>query len=66
MTRGEFLQEMAEKGKITQAQIDRVRAKDVAKEKYKKDKAKMTKAEMQEVLDTLLERSWPSEDFIYE
>lgn len=65
MTRGEFLQEMAEKGRITQAQIDRVRAKDVAKEKYKKNKAKMTKAEMQEVLDILLERSWPSEDFIY-
>ena len=54
MTRGEFLQKMLEKGKITQARIDKVKAKDAAKEKYTKDKAKMSKTEMQEVLDTLL------------
>lgn len=54
MTRGEFLQAMIEKGKITQVQVDKVKAKDAAKEKYKKDKDKMSKAEMQASLDLLL------------
>lgn len=54
MTRDEFLQKMLEKGKITQVQVDKVKAKSKAKSKYLKDKAKMTKAEMQEVLDALL------------
>jgi hypothetical protein len=54
MTRDEFLQKMLEKGKVTQKQIDKVKAKDEVKEKYKKDKAKMTKTEMQEVLDVLV------------
>lgn len=53
MTRSEFLEKMLEKGKITQSQVDKVKAKDTAKEKYLKDKSKMTKAEMQEVMDTL-------------
>lgn len=54
MTRDKFLQAMIEKGKITQAQIDKVKAKDAAKERYKKDKDKMSKAEMQALLDVLL------------
>ena len=54
MTRDEFLAKMLEKGKVTQAQVEKVKVKDAAKEKYLKDKSKMTKAEMQEVLDTLL------------
>jgi hypothetical protein len=54
MTRDEFLQNMLERGKVTQAQIDKVKAKDAAKEKYKKDKDKLTKAEMQEVLGALV------------
>ena len=54
MTREEFLDKMIEKGKVTQKQVDKVKAKDSAKELYKKDKAKMTKAEIQGVLDTLL------------
>lgn len=54
MTREEFLQKMVEKGKITQVQVDKIKAKGTAKERYKKDRAKMTKTEMQEVLDVLL------------
>ena len=54
MTRDEFLQRMLEKGKVTQKQVDKIKVKDNAKEKYKKDKVKMTKTEMQEVLDMLL------------
>lgn len=54
MTRDEFLQKMLEKGKVTQAQVDKVKAKDAAKEKFKTDKAKMTKVEMQEILGLLL------------
>ena len=54
MTRDEFLAKMLEKGKIVQAQVDKVKAKDAAKDKYKKDKDKMNKAEMQAVLDKLL------------
>lgn len=54
MTRDEFLTKMLEKGKVTQAQIDKIKAKDIAKETYRKDKAKMAKAEMQGVLDTIL------------
>ena len=53
MARYEFLQKMMEKGKITQAQVDRVKVKDAAKERYLKDKAKMTKAEIQAVMDVL-------------
>lgn len=54
MTRDEFLTKMLEKGKVTQAQANRIKAKESAKETYRKDKAKMTKAEMQVVMDTLL------------
>lgn len=54
MTREEFLQKMLEKGKITQEQVDKIKAKDAAKEQYKKDKDKMTKAEIQEVLDLIV------------
>jgi len=55
MSRDEFLQKMLEKGKVTQAQVDKVKAKDIAKENYKKaDKAKMTKVEMEAILDTLV------------
>ena len=54
MTREEFLAKMLEKGKITQAKIDKVAAKDKAKAKYAKDKGKMDKAEIQAVLDVLL------------
>ncbi len=54
MTREEFLAKMLEKGKITQAQVDKVKTKDAAKEQYKKDKDKMTKAEIQEVLDLIV------------
>jgi hypothetical protein len=54
MNRQEFLEKMLAKGKITQAQVDKIKVKDDAKEKYKKDKAKMTKAEIQSVLDALL------------
>lgn len=55
MNRDEFLQKMLEKGKVTQAQVDKVKAKDIAKENYKKaDKAKMTKVEMEAILDTLV------------
>lgn len=56
MTRDEFLQAMIEKGKITQAQIDKVKAKDAAKERYKKDKDKMSKSELQVLLDELIRR----------
>jgi len=54
MTRDEFLDKMLEKGKVTNAQIDKIKAKDSAKALYLKDKAKMTKAEMQAAMDTLL------------
>ena len=55
MSRDEFLQKMLEKDKVTQAQVDKVKAKDIAKENYKKaDKAKMTKVEMEAILDTLV------------
>ena len=54
MTRYEFLEKMLEKGKITREQADRVEAKDAAKERYLKDRVKMTKAEIQLVMDTLL------------
>jgi len=54
MTREEFLQKMLEKGKVTQEQVNKTKAKDAAKARYLKDKAKMTKTEMQEVLDELL------------
>jgi len=54
MTRDEFLTKMLEKGKVTQAQANRIKAKDSAKETYRKDKAKMNKSEIQGVLDTLL------------
>jgi DNA-directed RNA polymerase subunit H (RpoH/RPB5) len=54
MTRDEFLQKMLEKGKITPAQLDKIKAKDAAKERYKKEKEKMAKTEMQEILDVLL------------
>ena len=53
MTRDDFIQKMTEKGKLTQDQIDKIRAKNAAKAKYKKDKDKLTKAEMQTVLDAL-------------
>ena len=53
MTRDEFLAEMLERGRITQVQVDRVRARDAAKALYKRDKNKMTKAEMQAVIDLL-------------
>ena len=55
MTREEFLIKMLEKGKIKQNQMDKINGKNSAKEKYKKDKSKMTKTEMQEVLDILVE-----------
>jgi DNA-directed RNA polymerase subunit H (RpoH/RPB5) len=55
MTRDEFLQKMLEKGKISQEQIAKVKAKDEAKIKYKKGKGKMTKAEVEAVLDALLD-----------
>ena len=54
MTRDEFLTKMLEKGKVTQAQVNKIKGKDVAKETYRKDKAKITKTEMQAVIDTLL------------
>lgn len=54
MTRDEFLTKMLEKGKVTRAQVNKIKGKDIAKEAYRKDKAKMTKAEVQGVLDTLL------------
>jgi hypothetical protein len=54
MTRDEFLAQMLEKGKVTQVQIDKIKAKDAAKALYKKDKAKMTKADMQAILETLV------------
>lgn len=55
MTRDEFLIKMLEKGKVTNAQIDKIKSKDAAKETYRKDKSKMTKAEMQSVMDVLLD-----------
>lgn len=52
-----FLGVMIAKGKLTQAEADAKFAKhekkETAKVKYKKDKAKLNKAELQELLDTL-------------
>lgn len=53
MTRDEFLAQMLENGRITQAQVARVRRKDEAKSLYRKNKNKMTRAELQAVMDTL-------------
>lgn len=53
MTRDKFLQAMLEKGKISQAQMDKIKAKGAAKEKYQKDKDKMSAVEMQAMLDLL-------------
>lgn len=52
-----FLSMMVAKGKLTQEEADAKLAKHETKEavkvKYKKDKAKLNKAELQELLDTL-------------
>jgi len=53
MDRAEFLGKMLAKGKITQTQIDKLQVKEEAIAKYKKDKAKLTKPELQELLDKL-------------
>jgi len=55
MDRMDFLEKMKVKGKITQEQINKVKAKDEAKKKYKTDKAKMTKPELVALLDILVE-----------
>ncbi|MFA4834917.1 MAG: hypothetical protein WC749_02430 [Dehalococcoidia bacterium] len=54
MTRDEFLQKMFEKGKITQAQVGGIKAKDEAIALYAKDGYKMTKDQIKAVLDKLL------------
>jgi len=54
MTRSEFLDKMVEKGKVTKEQVDKVKAKDATKENYKKNKTKMTKPELQALLDELV------------
>lgn len=54
MTRDEFLQKMLEKGKVTQAQIDKIKAKAVALEEYKTKGALLTKAQMQTILDAVV------------
>ena len=54
MTRDELLAKMLEKGKVTQAWVDKVKAKDAAKGKIIADMAKMTKAELVEAVNTLL------------
>jgi len=54
MTRDEFLVKMLEKGKVTQAQIDGIKAKDEAIALYAKDGAKMTKEQIKAVLDKVL------------
>jgi len=61
MTRDEFLGKMLEKGKVTQAQIDKVKAKDTALENYKSKGALMTKTEMQAVLDIVCGKSEKSQ-----
>ena len=54
MTRDEFLVKMLEKGKVTQVQIDGIKAKDEAIALYVKDGAKMTKEQIKAVLDKVL------------
>lgn len=54
MTRDEFIQRMVEKGKLTKEQLDKIVAKDAAKEKFKKDKDRMNKAELIAMLDMLV------------
>ncbi len=53
-----FLNSMVAKGKITQEEAEnkltRYEAKVAAKEKYSANKSKLTKAELQTMLDTLL------------
>jgi polyhydroxyalkanoate synthesis regulator phasin len=53
-----FLDNMVAKGKITQKEADKKKAKHTAKESVKADykvkKDKMTKAELQAVIDTLI------------
>ena len=55
MTRDEFLVKMLGKGKVTQVQIDKLKAKAEAVATYKKDGAKMTKEQIKAVLDKLTE-----------
>lgn len=52
-----FLTNMVAKGKITQIEADekilKHEAKETAKAKYKAEKSKLTKADLQKLLDTL-------------
>lgn len=58
MDNTEFLGKMLAKGKITQTQhdnaVDKESKKQAAKEKYGKDKTKLTKAELQAVIEDII------------
>lgn len=58
MTKQEILKKLFDDGKIDEARytagLTKINIKETAKEKYKKDKAKLTKTELQDILDTII------------
>lgn len=57
MTRDEFITKMIEKGKMRPEALEKIKAKNDAKTKYKAEKSKLTKTELQTLLDVLTQLS---------